>query len=85
MYVSKKTDYKTFLKRNVTSILATKTYCNKPFVGTILYYAKGNSCNQKVFQHGYSGARGFQFQAKKKEKGKDHTKSPKFLGTKGLV
>ena len=39
-----------------------------PLVGTILHYAEGDFCNQKVFYNGCNRAMGFQLLAKKKER-----------------
>ena len=83
MYASKNTYYKTF-ERNVTSVLATNTYYHWPLVGTVLHYVEGNLYNQKVFCNGCNRALGFSLRLKER-KGKDRTKSPKFLGTRDFV
>ena len=67
-YVSKNADYKILLKRNVTRSLLQKLIVIGPLVGTILHYAEGNFCNQKVFCLGCIGARGFNFRLKIKER-----------------
>ena len=53
-----------------------------PFVGMVLHYVEGNSCNQKVFFIGCNGARGFHLA---KKKGMDKTKSPEFPEIRDLV
>ena len=53
----------------VTSVLATNTYCHRPLLGTVLHYAKGNSCNQNVFFTGCNEAKGFLLAKKKESEG----------------
>ena len=68
MFALKNADYKTLLKRNITSMLAAKLTMISPLVSTILHYTEGNSCNQKVFLPGWNEAKGFGFKLKKKKK-----------------
>ena len=76
---------KSFQKEMLPLPLLQKLTVIGPLIGTILYYAEGNSCNQKVFWNGCNGAMGFSFRLKRKRKKNDKTKSPKFLGIRDFV
>ena len=58
---------KPFQKEMLLLSLLQKLTVISPFVGTILHYAEGNSCNQKVFCNDCNEAMGSAL-AKKKER-----------------
>ena len=67
MYASKNADYKTLSKRIFTLSLLQKLTIIGPLIGTILNYAEGNSCNQKVFCNDCNRAMGLSLWLKRKK------------------